>query len=126
VEVAERHHPQHPRRHHLPRTDHLQERAAPGAGWTEPIVVGRHAFGDQYRATDFRFPGKGVLTVKFVGEDGSVIENEVFEAPGSGVAMAMYNLDDSIRDFARASMNYSPAARLAAVSLDQEHHPQGL
>ena len=75
-------------------------------GWTQPIVVGRHAFGDQYRATDFRFPGKGTLTIKFVGDDGKVIEHEVFKAPGSGVAMAMYNLDDSIRDFARASMNY--------------------
>ena len=78
-------------------------------GWTKPIVVGRHAFGDKYRATDFRFPGKGVLTIKFVGADGSVIEKEVFKAPGSGVAMAMYNLDDSIRDFARASMNYALA-----------------
>jgi len=76
-------------------------------GWTQPIVVGRHAFGDQYKATDFKFPGKGVLTIKFVGEDGQVIEKEVFKAPGSGVAMAMYNLDESIRDFARASMNYS-------------------
>jgi isocitrate dehydrogenase len=75
-------------------------------GWTQPIVVGRHAFGDQYRATDFRFPGKGTLTIKFVGEDGQVIEKEVFKSPGSGVAMAMYNLDDSIRDFARASLNY--------------------
>ena len=75
-------------------------------GWTKPIVVGRHAFGDQYRATDFRFPGKGKLTIKFVGEDGKVIEHEVFDAPSSGVAMAMYNLDDSIRDFARASFNY--------------------
>ena len=75
-------------------------------GWTQPIVVGRHAFGDQYRATDFKFPGKGTLTIKFVGEDGAVIEKEVFKAPGSGVAMAMYNLDDSIRDFARASLNY--------------------
>ncbi len=75
-------------------------------GWTQPIVVGRHAFGDQYRATDFRFPGPGKLTVKFEGEDGKVIEKEVFQAPGSGVAMAMYNLDDSIRDFARASLNY--------------------
>lgn len=75
--------------------------------WNDPIVVGRHAFGDQYRATDFRFPGKGKLTVKFVGEDGTVIEKDVFSAPSSGVAMAMYNLDDSIRDFARASMNYS-------------------
>jgi isocitrate dehydrogenase len=75
-------------------------------GWTKPIVVGRHAFGDQYRATDFRFPGKGKLTIKFVGEDGTVIEREVFDAPGSGVAMAMYNLDESIRDFARASLNY--------------------
>ncbi|MDR4305824.1 NADP-dependent isocitrate dehydrogenase [Chelatococcus sambhunathii] len=75
-------------------------------GWTQPIVVGRHAFGDQYRATDFKFPGKGKLTIKFVGEDGQTIEHEVFDAPSSGVAMAMYNLDDSIRDFARASLNY--------------------
>ena len=75
-------------------------------GWTQPIVIGRHAFGDQYRATDFRFPGSGKLTIKFVGEDGKVIEKEVFNAPGSGVAMAMYNLDESIRDFARASLNY--------------------
>src|ERR1700743_2949834 len=74
-------------------------------GWTQPIVVGRHAFGDQYRATDFRYPGKGTLTIKFVGEDGKVIEHEVFKSPGSGVAMAMYNLDESIREFARASMN---------------------
>ena len=75
-------------------------------GWTQPIVVGRHAFGDQYRATDFRIPGKGRLTIRFEGEDGKVIEKEVFKFPGSGVAMAMYNLDDSIRDFARASLNY--------------------
>ncbi|HEY0291107.1 MAG TPA: NADP-dependent isocitrate dehydrogenase, partial [Hansschlegelia sp.] len=75
-------------------------------GWTQPIVVGRHAYGDQYRATDFRFPGKGKLTIKFVGEDGQTIEHEVFDAPSAGVAMAMYNLDDSIRDFARASLNY--------------------
>ncbi|WP_457937813.1 NADP-dependent isocitrate dehydrogenase [Mesorhizobium sp. 10J20-29] len=75
-------------------------------GWTKPIIVGRHAFGDQYRATDFLFPGKGKLTVKFVGEDGTTIEHEVFDAPSSGVAMAMYNLDDSIREFARASLNY--------------------
>ncbi|WP_113155001.1 NADP-dependent isocitrate dehydrogenase [Nitratireductor sp. OM-1] len=76
-------------------------------GWTQPIIVGRHAFGDQYRATDFKFPGKGKLTIKFVGDDGQEIEHEVFDAPSSGVAMAMYNLDDSIRDFARASMNYA-------------------
>jgi isocitrate dehydrogenase len=75
-------------------------------GWTQPIVIGRHAFGDQYRATDFTFPGKGTLTVKFVGEDGAVIEKEVFKAPGAGVAMAMYNLDESIKEFARASFNY--------------------
>ncbi|CDZ28028.1 NADP-dependent isocitrate dehydrogenase [Neorhizobium galegae] len=75
-------------------------------GWTKPIVVGRHAFGDQYKATDFRFPGKGTLSIKFVGEDGQVIEKEVFKAPDAGVAMAMYNLDESIRDFARASLNY--------------------
>src|SRR3712207_1226869 len=76
-------------------------------GWTKPIVVGRHAFGDQYRATDFRFPGEGTLTVTFTPKDGSApIEHEVFQAPGAGVALAMYNLDESIRDFARASMNY--------------------
>lgn len=75
-------------------------------GWTAPIVIGRHAYGDQYRATDFLIPGKGKLTMKFEGEDGQVIEKEVFDFPGSGVAMGMYNLDDSIRDFARASMNY--------------------
>ena len=76
-------------------------------GWTQPIIIGRHAFGDQYKATDFRFPGKGKLTIKFVGDDGKEIEHEVFDAPASGVAMAMYNLDDSIRDFARASLNYA-------------------
>jgi isocitrate dehydrogenase len=75
-------------------------------GWTKPIIIGRHAFGDQYRATDFTFPGKGTLTIKFVGDDGKVIEKEVFKAPGEGVAMAMYNLDDSIKEFARASLNY--------------------
>jgi isocitrate dehydrogenase len=75
-------------------------------GWTQPIVVGRHAFGDQYKATDFKVPGKGRLTIKFEGEDGTKIEKEVFNFTGSGIAMAMYNLDDSIRDFARASLNY--------------------
>ncbi|HAF42378.1 MAG TPA: NADP-dependent isocitrate dehydrogenase [Sphingobium sp.] len=75
-------------------------------GWTKPIVVGRHAFGDQYRATDFRVPGAGKLRLVFEGNDGEVIDREVFDFPGSGVAMAMYNLDDSIRDFARASFNY--------------------
>jgi isocitrate dehydrogenase len=75
-------------------------------GWTQPIIVGRHAFGDQYKATDFRFPGPGKLTIKFVGDDDEVIEHEVFDAPSAGVAMGMYNLDDSIRDFARASLNY--------------------
>ena len=78
-------------------------------GWTAPIIIGRHAFGDQYRATDFTFPGKGTLTVKFVGEDGKVIEKEVFKAPGAGVALAMYNLDESIKEFARASFNYGLA-----------------
>ncbi|MCI4661688.1 MAG: NADP-dependent isocitrate dehydrogenase [Neomegalonema sp.] len=75
-------------------------------GWTKPIVIGRHAFGDQYRATDLKFPGPGTLTMKFVGEDGTVDEREVFKAPSSGVFMSMYNLDSSIIDFARASMNY--------------------
>jgi isocitrate dehydrogenase len=75
-------------------------------GWTKPIIIGRHAYGDQYRATDFKVPGKGKLSLIFVGDDGTKIEREVFRFPGSGVAMAMYNLDDSIRDFARASLNY--------------------
>ncbi|MEP9350613.1 NADP-dependent isocitrate dehydrogenase [Xanthobacter sp. KR7-225] len=75
-------------------------------GWTQPIVVGRHAFGDQYRATDFKVPGKGTLSISFVGEDGTKIEKEVYKFPGAGVALSMYNLDESIRDFARASLNY--------------------
>ena len=75
-------------------------------GWTQPIVIGRHAFGDQYRATDFHFPGAGKLTMKFVGNDGTTIEREVYDAPSAGVYMGMYNLDDSIIDFARASLNY--------------------
>ncbi|WP_296762355.1 NADP-dependent isocitrate dehydrogenase [Sediminimonas sp.] len=75
-------------------------------GWTKPIVIGRHAFGDQYRATDMKFPGPGKLSMKFVGEDGEVIEKEVYDAPSAGVYMGMYNLDQSIYDFARASLNY--------------------
>jgi isocitrate dehydrogenase len=78
-------------------------------GWTKPIIIGRHAYADQYRATDFRFPGPGKLTMKFVSADGKVIEREVFDAPSSGIALAMYNLDDSIRDFARASLNFGLA-----------------
>jgi isocitrate dehydrogenase len=75
-------------------------------GWTKPIIIGRHAYADQYRATDFTFPGKGTITLTFTGEDGKKIERKVFDAPGGGVTMAMYNLDNSIRDFARASFNY--------------------
>ncbi|CAN5685427.1 NADP-dependent isocitrate dehydrogenase [soil metagenome] len=76
-------------------------------GWTQPIIIGRHAFGDQYRATDFKVPGPGKMTIKWEGKDGRVIEHEVFDYPGAGVAMAMYNLDDSIRDFAHASFAYA-------------------
>jgi len=75
-------------------------------GWTQPIIIGRHAFGDQYRATDFVVPGKGKMSIKWTGEDGQVIEHEVFDYPGAGVAMAMYNLEDSIREFAHASLTY--------------------
>ena len=75
-------------------------------GWTRPIAIGRHAFGDQYSATDFLFPGPGRITLKFTGTDGTEIEREVFNAPSSGVIMGMYNLDSSIRDFAKASFNY--------------------
>jgi isocitrate dehydrogenase len=78
-------------------------------GWTKPIIIGRHAFADQYKATDFKVPGPGKLTIKFVGEDGQVIEHEVFDYPSAGVAMAMYNLDDSIRDFAHASFAFGLA-----------------
>jgi isocitrate dehydrogenase len=75
-------------------------------GWTQPIVIGRHAYGDQYRATDFKFPGKGTLSMKFVSDSGEIIEKEVFKAPSAGIAMGMYNLDQSIIDFAKASLNY--------------------
>ncbi|MEA2986009.1 MAG: isocitrate dehydrogenase [Alphaproteobacteria bacterium] len=78
-------------------------------GWTKPIIIGRHAYGDQYRATDFKFPTAGTISIKFTGSDGKVIEKEVFKAPESGVTMAMYNLDSSIRDFAMASFNYGLA-----------------
>ncbi|AXE64788.1 isocitrate dehydrogenase [Hyphomonas sp. CACIAM 19H1] len=81
-------------------------------GWTKPVIIGRHAFGDQYRATDFLVPGKGKLTMKFEGEDGQVIEKEVYDFPGSGIAMGMYNIDESIRDFARASFNYGLQRKL--------------
>ncbi|HZZ36843.1 MAG TPA: NADP-dependent isocitrate dehydrogenase [Caulobacteraceae bacterium] len=78
-------------------------------GWTQPIIVGRHAYGDQYRATDFRVPGPGKMTLTWVGEDGQRIEHEVFDYPGAGIAMGMYNLDDSIEEFARASLTYGLA-----------------
>ena len=81
-------------------------------GWTKPIVIGRHAYGDVYRATDFRVPGKGKLSISFVGEDGTRIEHEVHEFKGSGVALAMFNVDDSIRDFARATFNYALARNM--------------
>jgi len=90
-------------------------------GWTKPIIVGRHAYGDQYRATDFRFPGKGKLMMSFVPDDGSApIEALVFDAPAAGIALAMYNLDDSIRDFAKASLNYR-LARNYPVSLSTKN-----
>ena len=78
-------------------------------GWTKPIVIGRHAYGDVYRATDFRVPGKGTLKISFKGDDGTIIEHEVHRFEGGGVALAMFNVDDSIRDFARATFNYALA-----------------
>ncbi len=96
-------------------------------GWTKPIVIGRHAFGDQYRATDLVVPGAGRLTLNFKPQDGGEpIELDVFDFPGGGVAMAMYNLDDSIRDFARATHELRPAAPLPGLPLDEEHDPQKL
>ncbi len=95
-------------------------------GWTKPIIIGRHAFGDQYRATDFKFPGKGTLTMKFVGEDGQVIEREVYKSPSAGIALAMYNLDDSIARFRARLVQPGPGQGLFGLSLDQEHHPESL
>ena len=95
-------------------------------GWTKPIVIGRHAFGDQYRATDFVVPGPGKLTITFAGKDGKKIEREVFNFPGGGVAMGMYNLDQSIIDFAARLDELRAGAQLSALPLDQEHDPQSL
>ncbi len=96
-------------------------------GWTQPIVIGRHAFGDQYRATDFRVPGKGTLTIKFEGEDGTVIEQGSVQIPGRRRgAMAMYNLDEFDPRFRPRLDELRLAAQISGLSLDQEHHPQGL
>ena len=96
-------------------------------GWTQPIIVGRHAYGDQYRATDFKVPGKGKMTIKWVAEDGSqTIEHEVFDFPGAGVALSMYNLDNSITRFRPRQHEFRADARLSALSLHQEHHPESL
>ena len=95
-------------------------------GWTDPIVVGRHAFGDQYKATDFLVPGKGKLTMRWQGEDGQVIEEEVFDFPDAGVAMGMYNLDEFDPRLRPRQLQLRPQPRLAGLSVDQEHHPQGL
>ncbi len=95
-------------------------------GWTQPFVIGRHAYADQYRATDFKFPGKGTITLKFVGEDGKVIEREVFKAPSAGVTMAMYNLDDSHPRLRPRLLQLRARPQLSRLPVDQEHHPQGL
>ena len=95
-------------------------------GWTDPIVVGRHAFGDQYKATDFVVPGAGKLTMKWEGADGQVIDHEVFDYPGAGVAMGdvqSRRIDPRLRP---RLLQLRPQPRLAGLSLDQEHHPQGL
>ena len=95
-------------------------------GWTKPIVVGRHAFGDQYSATDFRVPGKGTLTIKFEGEDGTIIEKEVFNFPAPAWRMAHVQPRQFDPRFRPRLAQLRPAAQLAGLSLDQEHHPQGL
>ena len=94
--------------------------------WTQPIVIGRHAYGDQYRATDFTVPGRGRLTLRFEGDDGSVIEREVFSFPGAGVAMAMYNLDELDPRLRPGVAELRPDAQVSCVPVDQEHDPQGL
>ncbi len=95
-------------------------------GWTQPIIIGRHAYGDQYRATDFLFPSAGTLTIKFVGDDGAVIEKEVFKAPSSGVAMAMYNLDELDPRFCARVLQLWACPQLPGLPVDQKHHSQGL
>ncbi len=95
-------------------------------GWTQPIVIGRHAFGDQYRATDFKVPGKGRLTIKFVGDDGAIIEKEVFAYPSAGVAMAMYNLDEFDPRFCARDFQLRAEPQIPGLSLDQEHDSEGL
>ena len=95
-------------------------------GWTKPIIIGRHAYADQYRATDFIFPGKGTITLTFVGADGTKIEREVFKAPGAGVTMAMYNLDEFDPGFRPRLVQLRARPRLSGLSFDQEHHPQGV
>ena len=95
-------------------------------GWTKPIVIGRHAFGDQYKATDFQVPGPGTLRLVFEGDDGATIDEEVFRFPSPGVAMGMYNLDDSIRDFARASFNYGLNRQWPVYLSTKNHDPEGL
>ena len=95
-------------------------------GWTQPIIIGRHAYGDQYRATDFKFPGKGTLSIKFVGEDGKVIEREVFKAPGSGVTMAMYNLDELDPRVRARLVQLRAVAQISGLPVDQEYDPEAV
>ena len=95
-------------------------------GWTQPIIVGRHAYGDQYRATDFKVPGPGRLTVKFEGDDGAVIEKEVFQFPGAGIALSMYNLRRIDPRFRPRLDELRPRPQVPGLSVHQEHHPQGL
>ena len=94
--------------------------------WTQPIVIGRHAYGDQYRATDFKVPGKGRLTIRFEGDDGKVIEKEVFKFPGAGIALSMYNLDEFDPRFRPRVAELRAAAQVPRLSLDQEHDSEGL
>ena len=95
-------------------------------GWTQPIIIGRHAYGDQYRATDFRVPGPGKLTVTWKGDNGETIEHEVFNYPGAGVAMAMYNLDEFDPRLRPRLLRLCAGPQVPALPVDQEHHPQGL
>ena len=94
--------------------------------WTQPIVIGRHAYGDQYRATDFKVPGKGRLTIRFEGDDGKVIEREVFKFPGGGVAMSMYNLDDFYSRFRARLAELRADAQVSGLPVDQEHDSESL
>ncbi len=127
VPFAQRHDPEHPQRHHFPRP--IVARTCRGSckHWDKPVVVARHGFGDQYKASEILFPGAGTVKLTYTPADGGPpIEKKCSRRSGGGVTLAMYNLDDSIKGFARACFNYAPGPRLRRVPLDEKHHSESL